>query len=120
MKKIALALVCIICLSCTNTNTVNILITNRSGKDLSNKEIAVSVSDIRERLQTTEEDTLIVMNEKNIQIVYHYDNDSSNIIFVVPLLRKNSQKTYSVNRSHSRLSENLLKFRSENIMIDVR
>ena len=60
------------------------------------------------------------MNEKNIQIAYSYDSDSSNIRFVVPLLKKNSQKTYSVNRSHSRLSENLLKFRSENIMIDVR
>lgn len=120
MKKIALVLVCLICLSCTNTNTVNILITNKSGKDLSNKEVVVSVSDIRERLQTTREDTLLVMNEKNIQIAYSYNSDSSNIRFVVPLLKKNSQKTYSVNRSHSRLSENLLKFRSENIMIDVR
>ena len=75
---------------------------------------------IHARLQTTPADTLIVMNEKNMPIHYGYSKDSSRIVFRVPLIRKKSQKTYSVNRKDMSLSDNLFRFRSENIYIDVK
>ena len=39
---------------------------------------------------------------------------------VFPSYAKKSQKTYSVNRKDMSLSDNLFRFRSENIYIDVK
>ena len=71
--KVMLCGVCVMltCLSCTNTNTVNVLISNRGDGDCRDK-------------------------------------------------CKKSQKTYSVNRKDMSLSDNLFRFRSENIYIDVK
>ena len=120
--KVMLCGVCVMltCLSCTNTNTVNVLISNRDDGDCRDKYIEVPVEKIHARLQTTPADTLIVMNEKNMPIHYGYSKDSSRIVFRVPLIRKKSQKTYSVNRKDMSLSDNLFRFRSENIYIDVK
>ena len=108
------------CLSCTNTNTVNVLISNRGDGDCRDKYIEVPVEKIHARLQTTPADTLIVINERNMPIHHGYSKDSSRIVFRVPLIRKKSQKTYSVNRKDMSLSDNLFRFRSENIYIDVK
>ena len=119
--KVMLCGVCVMltCLSCTNTNTVNVLISNRGDGDCRDKYIEVPVEKIHARLQTTPADTLIVMNEKNMPIHYGYSKDSSRIVFRVPLIRKKSQKTYSVNHQHISLIDNLFAFRSENIFIEV-
>lgn len=88
--KVMLCGVCVMltCLSCTNTNTVNVLISNRGDGDCRDKYIEVPVEKIHARLQTTPADTLIVMNEKNMPIHYGYSKDSSRIVFRVPLIRK--------------------------------
>ncbi len=104
--------------SCTNHNTVNVLITNGSGADMTDKEVRVSLDEVRSRLQTARGDTLIVLNEQNVPVDYGFSADSLYLVFRVPIIKKNSQKTYSINRSHSRLSDNLLRFRRENIMVN--
>lgn len=106
--------------SCTNHSTANILITNHTARDLSNRTVTVSLSDIHERLQTEASDTIILLNEKNIPVHYTLSPDETSIIFHVPMVRARSQKTYSVNRKHASLRDNLLTFRTENIIIELK
>lgn len=106
--------------SCTNTNTVNILIQNTGVKDLVNPEVAVSLEEVMGYLRTKKSDVLILLNEKNLPVTYTYNADSTSIIFSVPVIKKGSQKTYSMNRRESRLVDNLFKFRQENILVSVK
>lgn len=106
--------------SCTNTNTVNILIQNTGVKDLVNPEVAVSLEEVMGYLQTKKSDVLVLLNEKNLLVPYTYNADSTSIIFSVPVIKKGSQKTYSMNRRESRLVDNLFKFRQENILVSVK
>ena len=104
--------------SCTNTNTVNILIQNTGVKDLVNPEVAVSLEEVMGYLRTKKSDVLL--NEKNLPVTYTYNADSTSIIFFVPVIKKGSQKTYSINRRESRLVDNLFKFRQGNILVSVK
>lgn len=118
LRKMWCVAVVMLFASCTNHNTVNVLITNSSGADIADKEVRVSLDEVRSRLLVTRGDTLIVLNEQNVPVDYCFSADSLYLVFRVPIIKKNSQKTYSINRSHSRLSDNLLRFRRENIMIN--
>ncbi|MDY3674276.1 MAG: hypothetical protein SO049_05560 [Prevotella sp.] len=55
----------------------------------------------------------------NGHVRYTYNADTTAILFVVPIVRVRSQKTYSVNHQHISLIGNLFAFRSENIFIEV-
>lgn len=55
----------------------------------------------------------------NGHVRYTYNADTTAILFVVPIVRARPQKTYSVNRQHISLIDNLFAFRSENIFIEV-
>ena len=55
----------------------------------------------------------------NGHVRYTYNADTTAILFVVPIVRTRSQKTYSVNHQHISLTDNLFAFRSENIFIEV-
>ena len=55
----------------------------------------------------------------NGHVRYTYNSDTTTILFVVPIVRARSQKTYSVNHQHISLTDNLFAFRSENIFIEV-
>lgn len=105
--------------ACSNYNNVNVLITNRGANDVANCEVRVPVYKLQNSLQIKRGDTLTVLNERNIPVDYAYSADSSELVFHVPLIRKHSQKTYSVNRSRSQLSDNLFRFRRENIIVNV-
>ena len=106
--------------SCTNTNSVNILIRNTGVKDLVNAEVVVSLEEVMGHLQTEKSDLLVLLNEKNLPIAYAYNADSTTIIFSVPAIKKGSQKTYSMNRREGRLVDNLFKFRQESILVSVK
>ena len=106
--------------SCTNPNTVNILIQNTGAKDLVNPEVVVSLEEVRSHLRTKKSDILVLFNEKNLPVAYTYNADSTYIVFSVPVIKKGSQKTYSLNRRESRLADNLFKFRQENILVPVK
>ena len=56
--------------SCTNTNTVNILIQNTGVKDLVNPEVAVSLEEVMGYLRTKKSDVLVLLNEKNLPVTY--------------------------------------------------
>lgn len=106
--------------SCTNHSTANILITNHTARDLSGRAVTVSLSDIHKRLQTEPSDTIILLNEENIPVRYTFNADTTAIVFRVPMVRARSQKTYSVNRKHASLKDNILTFRTENIIIEIK
>ncbi|MGM9713525.1 MAG: hypothetical protein ACI3Y5_05335 [Prevotella sp.] len=106
--------------SCTNHSTANILITNHTARDLSSHTVTVSLSTIHERLQTQPSDTIILLNEENIPVQYTFNADRTSIVFRVPMVRARSQKTYSINRKHSSLKDNILTFRTENIIIEIK
>ena len=55
----------------------------------------------------------------NGHVRYTYNADTTAILFVAPIVRVRSQKTYSVNHQHISLIDNLFVFRSENIFIEV-
>lgn len=119
LRKMWCMVVVLLFASCTNHNTVNVLITNNGDTDITDKVVRVPLDEVRSRLQVTCADTLIVLNEQNLPVDYGFSADSLCLVFHVPIIKKNSQKTYSINRSHSRLSDNLLRFRRGNIMINV-
>ena len=56
----------------------------------------------------------------NGHVRYTYNADTTAILFVVPIVRVRSQKTYSVNHQHISLTDNLFAFHSENIMIGIK
>ncbi len=106
--------------SCSNTNTVNILIQNVGGKDLVNPKVSVSIQKILHHLQMSSNDSLVLLNEKNLPVGYIYNTDSTFISFSVPVIKKGSQKTYSMNRKENKLVDNLFRFRHENILVYVK
>ena len=56
----------------------------------------------------------------NGHVRYTYNADTTAILFVFPIVRVRSQKTYSVNHQHISLIDNLFAFRSENIIIGIK
>ena len=103
--------------ACENENSVNILISNKSGQPVSNRTVTVQLDTIRQWLHTDKSDTLILLNEKNQPLPYTYNTTHSAITFRVPTIQPNSQKNFTINKSDVQLSENILAFRRKNIEI---
>ncbi|MCI6549912.1 MAG: hypothetical protein MR450_03510 [Prevotella sp.] len=120
IKKMFLGYFVLMATSCSNTNTVNILIQNVGGKDLVNPKVSVSIQKILHHLQMSSNDSLVLLNEKNLPVGYIYNTDSTFISFTVPVIKKGSQKTYSMNRKENKLVDNLFRFRHENILVYVK
>ncbi|MBR5929481.1 MAG: hypothetical protein IKZ93_05810 [Prevotella sp.] len=120
MKKIIpfILLVSLLLTACENNNSVNILIANTSDRVVKNREVTIPLDTIRMWLGTSVEDTLILLNEKNEPLDYHYAEGRSAIIFLVPVIQKQSQKNFTLNKSDVRLGQNILAFRRKKIRID--
>jgi hypothetical protein len=119
MKKIIplILLLCLLLTACENNHSVNILIANTANQSFKQREVIIPLDTIRMWLETNIEDTLILLNEKNEPMDYRYTEGRSAIAFVVPLIQSQSQKNYTINKSHTRLGQNLLAFRKKKIRI---
>ena len=56
--------------ACDNQNSVNILISNSSDQPLENREVTIALDTIRQWLDISISDTLILLNEKNQPLPY--------------------------------------------------
>ena len=119
MKHLLIFLLAASCMACTNTGTVNILITNARNADCNNTAVTVPMQEIKQRLNATDTDTLILLNETNRPVEYNYVQNREAISFIVPVIKKNSQKNYTINRGEKRLSDNLFRFRTASITVTV-
>lgn len=104
--------------SCTNHNSINIIIANTQSHTLQNIKVAVSIKEVCTNLHIRSINSPLLLNEKNIPVKYEYNTTKDSIRFSVPIIHKNSQKTYSINRELPSLSNNFLRIRGENIRID--
>lgn len=121
MKKIQCILVYLILLtitSCTNHNSINIIIANTSETDLSNTRVCVSLKTICRNLDIPNIERPILLNEKNNTIGYQFNATKDSILFTVPIIHRNSQKTYSINKERPTLLNGFLRIRGENIRIN--
>ena len=119
MKKIIplILLFCLLLTACENNHSVNILIANTANQSFKQREVIIPLDTIRMWLETNIEDTLILLNEKNEPMDYRYTEGRSAIAFIVPVIQSQSQKNYTINKSHTRLGENILAFRKKKIRI---
>ena len=107
------------CVSCQNTDTVNILITNVGHADCHNATVTVPMSEVVQRLHAGPADTLILLNERNTAVHFSYTAGHEAITFTVPLVKFRSQKSYTLNKGYKRLRDNLLRFRTSSITVTV-
>ncbi|MBO7578442.1 MAG: hypothetical protein J6T43_05610 [Prevotella sp.] len=119
MKKIIpVILLCILLLTaCENNHSVNILIANTANQSFRQREIIIPLDTICMWLELTAQDTLILLNEKNESQDFRFIKGRSAIAFIVPVIQSQSQKNYTINKSHTRLGENILAFRKKKIRI---
>ena len=122
MKKIIplILLSCLLLTACENNHSVNILIANNANRSFRQREVTIPLDTIRMWLGTSVEDTLILLNEKNEPMDYRYIEGRSAIVFLVPLIQSQSQKNYTINKSHTRLGQNILAFRQKKIRITLQ
>lgn len=113
-------LLAIACCSCANTSNVNILITNLSNHDTTNVEVRVPMSEVMKHLNMQPTDTLLVLNERNHPVDFSYSSDGNYIVFMVPSIKLHSQKNFSINKSRNELSDNLFRFRTASITVEVK
>ena len=120
MKKIfKLLLLTLLFTSCTNSNTVNILISNPNKHDVKMAEVKVPVNDILQYLDAQSTDTLYLLNEQNLPVDYRRSAGNDTIIFTVPIVKQYSQKNYTIHTSSNKLSDNLFKFRTASINVEL-
>ena len=112
-------LLAVVAVSCSNSDTVNILISNRSSDIVKNVEVKVACSDIKKHLDYTDNDSLYLLNETNADVIYHYTTARDSIVFTVPIINSYSQKNYSLNVGEKKLEDNLFKFRAASIQVSV-
>ena len=105
--------------SCTNTGTVNILIANSGTDDCHNVQVAVAMNDIKTHLSINEGDTLTLLNEANRKVSFAFTPNGDSIVFVIPVINRASQKNYTINSHDKRLIDNLFRFRTANIIVNV-
>lgn len=119
MKKIipVILLFSFLLTACENNHSVNILIANTANKSFRQRDVTIPLDTIRMWLGTNVEDTLILLNEKNEPMDYRYTEGRSAIIFCVPIIQGQSQKNYTINKSDTRLGQNILAFRQKKIRI---
>ena len=107
------------CFGCANSDSVNILISNPSKSTLRQVRVAVSFSEIKNHLSINDGDTLYLLNEANSGVPYSYTAGHDSIVFSIPEINGMSQKNYSLNVHEKRLADNLFRFRTTSIMVDV-
>ncbi|MBR5030619.1 MAG: hypothetical protein IKX63_05905 [Muribaculaceae bacterium] len=112
-------LLAVLLTSCTNTSTVNILISNSQKRDVTMAEVKVPLDDILKHLDAQITDTLYLLNEKNQPVDYRRSAANDSIIFTVPIIKQYSQKNYSIHTSSNQLSDNLFKFRTASINVEL-
>lgn len=119
MKKIIpVILLCILLLTaCENKHSVNILIANTTNQSFRQREIIIPLDTICMWLEVSAKDTLILLNEKNESQDFRFIKGRSAIAFIVPLIQGQSQKNYTINKSYTRLGQNILAFRQKKIRI---
>lgn len=105
--------------SCSSTDTVNILISNRSDVEVRNVEVKVACTDINKHLEYAATDTLHLLSETNDEVVFGYTAQRDSIIFTVPIINKRSQKNYLLNVGKKQLRDNLFRFRAASIQVNV-
>ena len=119
MKKIIpVILLCSLLLTaCENKHSVNILIANTTNQSFRQREIIIPLDTICMWLEVSAKDTLILLNEKNESQDFRFIKGRSAIAFIVPLIQGQSQKNYTINKTTTRLGQNLLAFRKKKIRI---
>lgn len=119
MKKIIplILLFSFLLTACENNHSVNILIANNANQSFRQREIIIPLDTICMWLELTDQDTLILLNEKNESQDFRFIKGRSAIAFIVPVIQSQSQKNYTINKSHTRLGENILAFRKKKIRI---
>lgn len=119
MKKIIpVILLCILLLTaCENKHSVNILIANTTNQSFRQREIIIPLDTICMWLEVSAKDTLILLNEKNESQDFRFIKGRSAIAFIVPLIQGQSQKNYTINKTTTRLGQNILAFRQKKIRI---
>ncbi|MBR6884932.1 MAG: hypothetical protein IKN01_04405 [Prevotella sp.] len=119
MKKIIpFILLCSLLLTaCENKHSVNILIANTTNQSFRQREIIIPLDTICMWLEVSAKDTLILLNEKNESQDFRFIKGRSAIAFIVPLIQGQSQKNYTINKTTTRLGQNLLAFRQKKIRI---
>ncbi len=105
--------------ACNNQNTVNILISNTSPTDTANVKVHIPIEIIMTHLDAQSVDSLILLNEKNQQVNFSVTHGNQDIEFVIPVVKGYSQKNYSLNTSNTELSDNLLRFRTASITVNL-
>ena len=119
MKKIIpVILLCILLLTaCENKHSVNILIANTTNQSFRQREIIIPLDTICMWLEVSAKDTLILLNDKNESQDFRFIKGRSAIAFIVPLIQGQSQKNYTINKTTTRLGQNILAFRQKKIRI---
>ena len=119
MKKIipAILLCSLLLTACENKHSVNILIANTTNQSFRQREIIIPLDTICMWLEVSAKDTLILLNEKNESQDFRFIKGRSAIAFIVPLIQGQSQKNYTINKTTTRLGQNLLAFRQKKIRI---
>lgn len=112
-------LLAVMAVSCSNSDTVNILISNRTDADVKNVVVKVACADINKHLIYTDNDSLYLLNETNADVIYHYTAIRDSIVFTVPIIKSYSQKNYSLNVGEKKLEDNLFRFRAASIQVSV-
>ena len=119
MKKIIpfILLCSLLLIACENNHSVNILIANTANQSFRQREIIIPLDTICMWLEVSAKDTLIMLNEKNESQDFRFIKGRSAIAFIVPLIQGQSQKNYTINKTTTRLGQNLLAFRQKKIRI---
>lgn len=119
-KLIILALAAFSLTACDNNNSVNILVSNTYTEPQRNKTVTIGLDEVHQWLGTTNADTLILLDERNQPLPYIYDASRSSIRFTVPVIQGRSQKNYTLNKSATRLRQNILAFRRKSIEVELK
>ncbi len=118
IQIIVLYLTLLIVAGCSNHNSINIIIANASQGDLNNTQVKVSLKEVCHNLDINDIERPILLNEKNNVVTYQFNATKDSIIFTVPIIHRNSQKTYSINKERPTLMNSFLRTSGENIRIN--
>jgi hypothetical protein len=121
MKKYFIFCMLLIVLNaCDNHSSVNIIVTNTQPRSIYLVNVSVSIKEVCKLLNNPNfKDEIakpLVLNEKNEAIPYTFNAKGDTIRFVMPLIHKKSQKTFSISTEKPTLSNSFLRIR-KNIQI---
>jgi uncharacterized protein YcfL len=119
IKIISFACLCTLSLTgCENHNSVNVMVTNKQETTISNVPVKVSMKEVCTLLHISSLPSPFVLNEKNMPVRYQYNARHDSILFIMPIIHKHSQKTFSINIEKPTLSKNFMRLRRANILIE--